>query len=168
MLDPLSYIPSLMFTTDVSYFKFLNRVHDLELNLRAQEPWDVPHPWLNLFVPASSITTFDSLVFKQLVPVEFGGPILVYPVNRNKYKLFFLHDELILLAAAAYAWSRMHRHSRLLAIVVTLFAEKMDLCVMGSNENTTRIRWLNILPADGTAVQLLWYQMKRCSIWWHF
>jgi cytokinin dehydrogenase len=84
MLDPLSYIPSLMFTTDVSYFKFLNRVHDLELNLRAQELWDVPHPWLNLFVPASSITTFDSLVFKQLVPVEFGGPILVYPVNRNK------------------------------------------------------------------------------------
>lgn len=44
----------------------------------------------------------------------------------------------------------------------------MDLCVMDSNENTTWIRWLNILPADGTAVQLLWYQMKRCSIWWHF
>jgi cytokinin dehydrogenase len=85
MLAPLSYIPSLMFTTDVSYFKFLNRVHDLELNLRAQELWDVPHPWLNLFVPASSITTFDSLVFKQLVPVEYGGPILVYPVNRNKW-----------------------------------------------------------------------------------
>ncbi|CAK9192296.1 unnamed protein product [Sphagnum troendelagicum] len=85
MLAPLSFIRSLMFSTDVSYFKFLNRIHDLELSLRAQQLWDVPHPWLNIFVPASSITTFDSLVFQQLVPVEYGGPILVYPLNRNKW-----------------------------------------------------------------------------------
>ncbi|CAK9864966.1 unnamed protein product [Sphagnum jensenii] len=31
------------------------------------------------------MTTFDSLVFQQLVPVEYGGPILVYPGNRNKW-----------------------------------------------------------------------------------
>jgi cytokinin dehydrogenase len=84
MLAPLSFIRSLLFSTDVSYFKFLNRVHDVELSLRAQQLWDVPHPWLNIFIPASSMTTFDSLVFQQLVPVEYGGPILVYPVNRNK------------------------------------------------------------------------------------
>ncbi|KAH9538100.1 hypothetical protein CY35_16G087800 [Sphagnum magellanicum] len=85
MLAPLSFIRSLLFSTDVSYFEFLNRVHDVELSLRAQQLWDVPHPWLDIFVPASSMTTFDSLVFKQLVPVEYGGPILVYPVNRNKW-----------------------------------------------------------------------------------
>ncbi|KAH9576695.1 hypothetical protein CY35_01G177100 [Sphagnum magellanicum] len=85
MLAPLSFIRSLLFSTDVSYFKFLNRVHDVELRLRAQQLWDVPHPWLDIFVPASSMTTFDSLVFQQLVPVEYGGPILVYPVNRNKW-----------------------------------------------------------------------------------
>ncbi|KAH9546232.1 hypothetical protein CY35_12G083500 [Sphagnum magellanicum] len=84
MLAPLSFVQSLLFSTDVSYFKFLNRVHDVELSLRAQQLWDVPHPWLNIFVPASSMTSFDSLVFQQLVPVEYGGPILVYPVNQNK------------------------------------------------------------------------------------
>jgi cytokinin dehydrogenase len=84
MLAPLSFIRSLMFSTDVSYFKFMNRIHDLELSLHAQQLWDVPHPWLNIFVPASSITTFDSLVFQQLVPMEYGGPVLDYPLNRNK------------------------------------------------------------------------------------
>jgi hypothetical protein len=70
MLAPLSFIRSLMFSTDVSYFKFLSRIHDLELSLRPQQLWDVLHPWFNIFVPTSSITTFDSLVFQQLVPVE--------------------------------------------------------------------------------------------------
>jgi len=84
MLAPLSFVRLLLFSTDVSYFKFLNRVHDVELSLRAQQLWDVPHPWLDIFVPASSMTSFDSLVFQQLVPVEYGGPILVYPVNRNQ------------------------------------------------------------------------------------
>ncbi|KAH9570049.1 hypothetical protein CY35_02G019500 [Sphagnum magellanicum] len=83
MLAPLNFVRSLLFSTDVSYFKFLNRIHDVELSLRAQQLWDVPHPCLDIFVPASSMTSFDSLVFQQLVPVEYGGPILVYPVNRN-------------------------------------------------------------------------------------
>jgi cytokinin dehydrogenase len=74
MLIPLSFIQSLLFNTDISYFKFLNRVHYVELNLRAQQLWDVPHPWLNIFILAFSMTTFDSLVFQQLVLMEYGGP----------------------------------------------------------------------------------------------
>jgi cytokinin dehydrogenase len=84
MLAPLLFIWSFLFSTDISYFKFLNRVHDVALSLRAQQLWDVLHPWLNMFIPASSMTTFDSLVLQQLVPVEYNGPILVYPMNRNK------------------------------------------------------------------------------------
>jgi cytokinin dehydrogenase len=63
MLAPLRFIRSLLFSADVSYFKFLNQVHDVELNLCAQQLWDVPHPWLDMFIHASSMTTFDSLVF---------------------------------------------------------------------------------------------------------
>jgi cytokinin dehydrogenase len=44
----------------------------VELSLHAQQLWDVPHPWLNIFILASSMTTFDSLVFQQLVPMEYG------------------------------------------------------------------------------------------------
>ncbi|CAM6028538.1 unnamed protein product [Sphagnum balticum] len=75
MLAPLGFIRSLLFSTDVSYFKFLNRVHDVELSLCAQQLWDVPHPWLDMLILASSMTTFESLVFQQLVPVEYDRPI---------------------------------------------------------------------------------------------
>ncbi len=85
MLAPLNYIQSLRFTTDVSYFQFLNRIHDVELSLSSHGLWDVPHPWLNLFIPRSSILDFNTKVFKQLINQDFSGPILVYPVNRDKY-----------------------------------------------------------------------------------
>ncbi|CAK9875407.1 unnamed protein product [Sphagnum jensenii] len=85
MLAPLNYIQSLRFTTDVSYFQFLNRIHDVELSLSSQGLWDVPHPWLNLFIPRSSILEFNTKVFKQLINQDFSGPILVYPVNRDKW-----------------------------------------------------------------------------------
>ncbi len=85
MLAPLNYIQSLRFTTDVSYFQFLNRIHDVELSLSSHGLWDVPHPWLNLFIPRSSILDFNTKVIKQLINQDFSGPILVYPVNRDKY-----------------------------------------------------------------------------------
>ncbi|CAK9859718.1 unnamed protein product, partial [Sphagnum jensenii] len=85
LLAPLNYIRSLRFTTDVSYFQFLNRIHDVELSLSSQGLWDVPHPWLNLFIPRSSISVFDSQVFKQLISRDFSGPILIYPINQDKW-----------------------------------------------------------------------------------
>jgi cytokinin dehydrogenase len=85
MLASLKYIRSLRFTTDVSYFQFLNRIHDVELSLSSQGLWDVPHPWLNLFIPRSSISVFDSQVFKQLISRNFSGPILIYPINQDKW-----------------------------------------------------------------------------------
>lgn len=84
MLAPLSFIPALIFTTDVPYEKFLNRLHDVEVSLTAQGLWDVPHPWLNLFVPRSSIASFDALVFKRMIKGDFSGPILIYPLKRER------------------------------------------------------------------------------------
>jgi len=46
--------------------------------------WKMPHPMLNVFVPASAIEQFDRLVFKRLVAAEFNGPVLVYPMNKSK------------------------------------------------------------------------------------
>lgn len=85
MLAPLSFIPTLIFTTDVPYEKFLNRLHDVELNLASQGLWDVPHPWLNLFVPRSSIVSIDALIFKHMIKGDFSGPILIYPLHRERY-----------------------------------------------------------------------------------
>nr|PNR49871.1 hypothetical protein PHYPA_011767 [Physcomitrium patens] len=87
MLSRLGFHRGLLFKTDTSYLKFLNRLHDVEMQLSAKGLWDqIPHPWLNLFVPAASINCFDRLVLKQLKTWDFSGPILVYPLNKSKNK----------------------------------------------------------------------------------
>ncbi|XP_042509626.1 cytokinin dehydrogenase 6-like [Macadamia integrifolia] len=87
LLSGLSFIPGLIFTKDVSYVDFLNRVRSEELKLRSKGQWDVPHPWLNLFVPKSRILDFDVGVFKGILrhSSNLVGPILVYPMLRSKW-----------------------------------------------------------------------------------
>ncbi|CAN1824116.1 Cytokinin dehydrogenase 5 [Linum perenne] len=57
LMKQLNFIQSSVFTTDLAYVDFLDRVHKAELKLRAKGLWEVPHPWLNLFVPKSSAVT---------------------------------------------------------------------------------------------------------------
>ncbi|XP_038880027.1 cytokinin dehydrogenase 3-like [Benincasa hispida] len=87
LLEGLDFLPGYKFEKDVSYIEFLNRVRGGELSLRSQGLWDVPHPWLNLFVPKSRIAEFDSGVFKDIVLKRkiTNGPILIYPMNRSKW-----------------------------------------------------------------------------------
>lgn len=86
MTQGLKFVPTFMFEKDVSYEQFLNRVHDDELFLRSQGLWDVPHPWLNLFVPASRISDFDEGVFKGIILKQniTAGLVLIYPMNKTK------------------------------------------------------------------------------------
>ncbi|KVI01170.1 Cytokinin dehydrogenase 1, FAD/cytokinin binding domain-containing protein [Cynara cardunculus var. scolymus] len=71
---------------DVSFEDFLNRVRIEELKLQSKGLWDVPHPWLNLFVPKSRILDFNQHVFIDIVQKQnkSSGPFLVYPMNRKK------------------------------------------------------------------------------------
>ncbi|KAM0035509.1 putative cytokinin dehydrogenase [Helianthus debilis subsp. tardiflorus] len=85
LLKKLNYIPASVFTTDLPYVDFLDRVHTAELKLRSKGLWDVPHPWLNLFVPKSRIADFDQGVFKGILGNKTSGPILIYPMNKNKW-----------------------------------------------------------------------------------
>ncbi|KAM6544339.1 hypothetical protein CsatB_008786 [Cannabis sativa] len=85
LLKKLKFIPNLVFKTDVPYVEFLDRVHTSELKLRSQELWDVPHPWINLFVPKSKISDFDKVVFKRILGKNTSGPILIYPMNKHKW-----------------------------------------------------------------------------------
>ncbi|XP_077210551.1 cytokinin dehydrogenase 5-like [Tasmannia lanceolata] len=85
LLKKLDFIPASVFTTDLPYVDFLDRVHKSELKLRSKGLWDVPHPWLNLFVPKSSIADFDAGVFKGILGNNTSGPILIYPMNKNKW-----------------------------------------------------------------------------------
>ncbi|TYH08407.1 hypothetical protein ES288_A07G012500v1 [Gossypium darwinii] len=87
LLKGLSYMPGFMFEKDVLYAEFLNRVQRGELKARSQGLWDVPHPWLNLFIPKSQIQRFNDGVFKGIVLERniTTGPVLVYPMNRKKW-----------------------------------------------------------------------------------
>ncbi|KAL2892767.1 Cytokinin dehydrogenase 5 [Bienertia sinuspersici] len=84
LLKKLDFIPASVFTTDLPYVDFLDRVHKAELKLRSKGLWEVPHPWLNLFVPKSKIDEFDKGVFKGILGNKTSGPILIYPMNKNK------------------------------------------------------------------------------------
>ncbi|XP_028210146.1 cytokinin dehydrogenase 3-like [Glycine soja] len=87
LVERLKFFPTFMFEKDVSYEEFLNRVHADELFLRSQGLWDVPHPWLNLFVPASRISDFDEGVFKGIILQQniTAGLVIIYPMNRTKW-----------------------------------------------------------------------------------
>nr|GLL24924.1 cytokinin dehydrogenase 6-like [Ipomoea trifida] len=85
LLSQLSYEPSTLFMSEVSYVEFLDRVHASEKKLREKGLWDLPHPWLNLLVPRSKIQYFASEVFGNILRDTSNGPVLVYPVNKSKW-----------------------------------------------------------------------------------
>lgn len=80
----MSYIPSHFYTVEVSYFDFLNRVRMEEMSLRNRGLWEVPHPWLNMFVPKSGIRDFKELLLDNISPSDFQGLVLIYPLLRDK------------------------------------------------------------------------------------
>jgi len=84
LLKKLHFLSTSVFTSDLPYVDFLDRVHKAELKLRSKGLWDVPHPWLNLFVPKSRIGDFDKGVFKGILGNKTSGPILIYPMNKSK------------------------------------------------------------------------------------
>ncbi|ESQ54266.1 hypothetical protein EUTSA_v10024918mg [Eutrema salsugineum] len=83
----LGFIPGFMFMRDVPYFDFLNRVRNEEDKLRSLGLWEVPHPWLNIFVPRSRIQDFHDGIIKGLLlnQTSTSGVTLFYPTNRNKW-----------------------------------------------------------------------------------
>jgi len=85
LLQGLAYIPGLHYEKKVSYVEFLNRVRSGELKLQSQGLWEVPHPWLNLFIPKSQISDFNSGVFKDIILKRniTSGTVLVYPMNKS-------------------------------------------------------------------------------------
>ncbi|XP_065850138.1 cytokinin dehydrogenase 3-like [Euphorbia lathyris] len=83
----LSFIEGFKYEKDVSYVDFLDRVRSGEEKLQSQGLWDVPHPWLNIFLPKSHISDFNSGVFRDIILKRniTTGPVLVYPMNKKKW-----------------------------------------------------------------------------------
>ncbi|CAF1230367.1 unnamed protein product [Didymodactylos carnosus] len=65
---------------DSTYFDFLNRVQATVDYLISIGVWDFPHPWLDLWLPASNITKFYNSAVASSNPVLINGPVLLYPI----------------------------------------------------------------------------------------
>lgn len=85
LLSGLNYIQSTLFQSEVTYVDFLDRVYVSEQMLREKGLWEVPHPWLNLLIPRSSIPAFAEEVFGNILKDTSNGPVLIYPVNQSRY-----------------------------------------------------------------------------------
>lgn len=83
----LSFIPGTQTAQDMPYFDYLNRLAPLVAFLRQIGAWFVPHPWVNLFVPAANASTFIGETLGSLSADDVGqGPILIYPFNRDRFR----------------------------------------------------------------------------------
>src|SRR5207253_8560322 len=86
----LSFIPGTQTAQDMTYFDYLNRLAPLVAFLRLIGAWFVPHPWVNLFVPAASARAFIGETLANLSADDVGqGPILIYPFNRALFNAPF-------------------------------------------------------------------------------
>ncbi|MFL6209304.1 MAG: FAD-binding protein [Pyrinomonadaceae bacterium] len=86
LLAGLAFNPGTQTAQDMSYFDYLNRLAPLIAFLRLIGAWALPHPWVNLFVPAANAQTLIGETLAELTVDDVGqGPILIYPFNRDLF-----------------------------------------------------------------------------------
>jgi len=118
VLDTLSFVEGFAFQRDVTYEQFLDRVHNEEVALDKLGLWQVPHPWLNMFVPRSRIADVDRGVFKGILQgTDIVGPLIVHPLNKSMYVHGRLCMQTIKLAVHALTrssilWVLIHQVGR--------------------------------------------------------
>ena len=83
----LSFLPGTLTTEDRTYFDFANRLAPLVAFLRQIGVWFLPHPWVDLFVPARHVVPFVDAVLSGETPATTGeGPILLYPFRSRRVR----------------------------------------------------------------------------------
>lgn len=91
LLAGLGAVPGTQVATDATYFDFANRLAPTLAFLESIGAMDLPHPWIDQFVPGSGVVEYVESVLSQITPADTGnGPILIYPFNRSKLTAPFL------------------------------------------------------------------------------
>jgi hypothetical protein len=90
LLSGRNFNPGTQSTQDMTYFDYMNRLAPLVAFLRLIGVWDLPHPWVNLFVPAANAEILIGETLANLTLDDVGqGPILIYPFNRELFRTPF-------------------------------------------------------------------------------
>ena len=91
LLAGLSFLPGSDAALDQTYFDFANRLAPLVAFLKSIGVWALPHPWLNVFVPAAQAASFLQQTLAGTTVADVGeGPILIYPFKRSQVTADFL------------------------------------------------------------------------------
>jgi cytokinin dehydrogenase len=53
-------------TTEDTYFRFCDRVSEKEASLRERNRWNLPHPWFDMFIPASQAAAYIGTILSRL------------------------------------------------------------------------------------------------------
>jgi hypothetical protein len=70
---------------DVPYFDWINRLAPVVELLKQIGIWYLPHPWFNVFLPASRTAGYVDEVLADLTTDDTGeGPILLYPFGTDQ------------------------------------------------------------------------------------
>ncbi|MBV9688682.1 MAG: FAD-binding protein [Ktedonobacteraceae bacterium] len=84
LLSGLSFITGTEQIEEKSYFDFSNRVVTQAAVLKEKGVWHHPHPWFDVFVPASEVEHYVSVALTDLSPNDFGLlPILLSALNTS-------------------------------------------------------------------------------------
>lgn len=103
LLAGLQFIPGTVNPVDQTYFAFCDRLAGAEAGLTAIGRWQLPHPWLDMFVPGSQANQYIGGVLSQLTLAEVPDfPCLIYGFRKSRLtrpmlrtpdeEVFFLFD----------------------------------------------------------------------------
>lgn len=93
LLAGLSFVPEMVTKQDLPYFTgditrpgYVDRVAAYAHELSKAGLWDLPHPWINLFVPSHTALDFIQEALAHTSPADVGqGVISIYPYNHSAF-----------------------------------------------------------------------------------
>lgn len=85
LLAGLSFDPARTIITEYGYLDWVNRLAPTVELLKQIGAWSLPHPWLDVFLPASHTQRLVAGVLAELTPADVGhGPVLLYPFSTRR------------------------------------------------------------------------------------
>ena len=71
---------------EAEYLDFVFRNHGGMEELKAAGLWDIPHPWIDVFVPNTAVEAFIGRELDEMTVDDMGpaGMLVFYPVGRPK------------------------------------------------------------------------------------
>ena len=87
LLGGLNFMAGTEQIEERSYFNFSNRVVAQAAVLKEKGVWHHPHPWLDMFVPASEVEHYVSAALADISPSDFGLlPVLLSALNASCFR----------------------------------------------------------------------------------